>query len=233
MQFDPPLIRGTLLRRYKRFLADVRLEDGSEVVAHCPNPGSMKTCAEPGWEVWISPANNPSRKLKWTLEIVVAEGVKILVNTARPNHIVRAAITEGAVGELVGYGEIRAEVPYGERSRIDLLLSEPGRRLCYVEVKNATMAAQAQMVAFPDSVSKRASKHMAELSKMVSEGHRAVVFFLVSRSDAVAMRPATEIDPAYTQALTEAVSVGVEVLAYKLDYLQDGLQVGHRIPVHL
>ena len=172
MLFDPPLIHGTLLRRYKRFLADVRLDDGTEITAHCPNPGSMKTCAEPGWGVWVSPANNPKRKLKWTLERIDAEGVDIMVNTARPNRIVEEAIAEQRVAELSGYSGMRAEVRYGQNSRIDLLLSHPGRADCYVEVKNVTMAAEPGVVAFPDSVSKRASKHMAELSDMVRQGDR-------------------------------------------------------------
>jgi sugar fermentation stimulation protein A len=233
MLFDPPLIHGTLLRRYKRFLADVRLDDGTEITAHCPNPGSMKTCAEPGWGVWVSPANNPKRKLKWTLERIDAEGVDIMVNTARPNRIVEEAIAEQRVAELSGYSGMRAEVRYGQNSRIDLLLSHPGRADCYVEVKNVTMAAEPGVVAFPDSVSKRASKHMAELSDMVRQGHRAVVLFLVSRSDAEAMRPATEIDPAYTEALNLAVSAGVELLAYKLDFYDTSLSVGARIPIKL
>ena len=233
MLFDPPLIRGTLLRRYKRFLADVRLDDGTEITAHCPNPGSMKTCAEPGWGVWVSPANNPKRKLKWTLERIDAEGVDILVNTARPNRIVEEAIADEHVAELSGYSGMRAEVRYGQNSRIDLLLSHPGRADCYVEVKNVTMAAEPGVVAFPDSVSKRASKHMAELSDMVCEGHRAVVLFLVSRSDAEAMRPATEIDPAYTRALNLAVNAGVELLAYKLSFSDTSLSIGARIPVKL
>jgi sugar fermentation stimulation protein A len=233
MLFDPPLIRGTLLRRYKRFLADVRLDDGTEITAHCPNPGSMKTCAEPGWGAWVSPANNPKRKLKWTLERIDAEGVDILVNTARPNRIVEEAIGEDHVAELSGYSGMRAEVRYGKNSRIDLLLSHPGRADCYVEVKNVTMAAEPGIVAFPDSVSKRASKHMAELSDMVLQGHRAVVLFLVSRSDAEAMRPATEIDPAYTKALTLAVSAGVEILAYKLSFSDTSLSIGARIPIKL
>ena len=233
MNFDPPLVRGTLIKRYKRFLADVLLEDGVEVIAHCANPGSMKTCAEPGWGVWLSPSTNPKRKLKWTLEIVDADGIQIMVNTARPNHIVSEAISNGLVSELLGYSAMRSEVKYGENSRIDLLLSEPGQPDCYVEVKNATMAAEPGVVAFPDSVSKRASKHMHELTAMVQAGHRAVVFFLVSRDGAESMRPASEIDPTYAQALRDAMDAGVEVLAYRLHISPESMRIEHRLPVSL
>ena len=233
MKFDPTLVHGTLIKRYKRFLADVRLDDGREVTAHCPNPGSMRTCAEPGWGVWVSPANNPKRKLKWTLEIIDADGVPILVNTARPNGVVREAITEGTIPELAGYSTLRAEVKYGENSRIDLLLTDPERPSCYVEVKNVTMGAEPAVAAFPDSVSKRAAKHMTELAAQVAEGHRAAVFFLVSRGDALTMRPAEEIDPAYAEALRAAVDAGVEVLAYRAQISAHEVTVGERVQVAL
>lgn len=233
MNFDPPLVHGTLIKRYKRFLADVRLDDGREVTAHCPNPGSMKTCAEPGWGVWLSPSTNPKRKLKWTLEIIDADGVPILVNTARPNHIVREAIESGHIPELADYPSLRAEVKYGENSRIDLLLTDPDRCPCYVEVKNVTMGAEPAVAAFPDSVSKRAAKHMAELSVQVAQGHRAVVFFLVSRGDARAMRPAEEIDPTYAEALRSAAAEGVEVLAYRALIDSSAVTIGERVPVVL
>jgi len=233
MNFDPPLVHGTLIKRYKRFLADVQLADGQEVTAHCPNPGSMRTCAEPGWGARLTPANNPKRKLKWTLEIIDADGVPILVNTALPNKIVVEAITAGHIAELSHYSSLRTEVKYGENSRIDILLSESGQADCYVEVKNVTMAAEPGVAAFPDSVSKRAAKHMRELAEMVNAGHRAVVFFLVSRADADAMRPAHEIDSAYAAALAEAVQSGVEVLAYKLNFDPNAVAVGKPVPVML
>jgi len=233
MKFDTPLVHGTLIQRYKRFLADVRLDDGREVTAHCPNPGSMKTCAEPGWGVWLSPANNPKRKLKWTLEIIDANGVPILVNTARPNGVVREAIDAGSIPELLGYTSLRAEVKYGENSRIDLLLTDPERPNCYVEVKNVTMGAEPKVAAFPDSVSKRAAKHMNELAAQAAEGHRAVVFFLVSRGDAQSMRPADEIDPSYAQSLREAAAAGVEVLAYRANIDPSGVTIGERVQVAL
>lgn len=233
MQFEPPLVHGTLIKRYKRFLADVRLEDGTEVTAHCPNPGSMKTCAEPGWGVRITPANNPKRKLKWTLEIVDADGSQIMVNTARPNHIVQEAIERDGIPELCDYDHIRPEVKYGENSRIDLLLTGNDKADCYVEIKNVTLLAEDGIAAFPDSVSKRASKHMHELTAMVEAGHRAVVFFLVSRTHISAMRPADEFDPAYGIALRAAIAAGVEAVAYRLDFGEGSVSVGPRIPIQL
>lgn len=233
MQFDPPLVYGTLIKRYKRFLADVQLADGSTVVAHCPNPGSMKTCAEPGWGARISPATNPSRKLKWTLEIIDAEGTQILVNTARPNHIVKNAIEADQIVELARYENIRTEVKYGENSRIDLLLEKDGLPSCFVEIKNVTMLAEDRTAAFPDSVSKRAAKHMNELAAMANQGHRAVVFFLVSRTNVDCMRPADHIDPVYGQALRAAIEAGVEALAYQLDFTEDAVTVGKRLPIVL
>jgi len=233
MKFDPPLVSGTLIRRYKRFLADVRLADGTEVVAHCPNPGSMKTCAEPGWGAKLTPANNPKRKLKWTLEIIDADGCPILVNTARPNGIVVEGISAGQIQELEGYSGLRTEVKYGENSRIDILLTDERRPDCYVEVKNVTMAAEPGVAAFPDSVSKRAAKHMRELAEMVKLGHRAVVFFLVSRSGVRSMRPAHELDPDYAIALNDAASAGVEVLAYSVHFEDDGVEIGSRLDVNL
>ena len=233
MQFDPPLVRGTLIKRYKRFLADIQLSDGSVVVAHCPNPGSMKTCAEPGWGACISPATNPSRKLKWTLEVIDASGTQIMVNTARPNRIVKEAIERAQIDELAGYRNIRTEVKYGENSRIDLLLEKEESPSCFVEIKNVTMLAEDRTAAFPDSVSKRAAKHMNELAAMVQKGHRAVVFFLVSRTHVDQMRPADEIDAAYGESLRAAIDMGVEALAYQLDFTDEAVTVGKRLPILL
>ena len=233
MQFDPPLVHGTLIKRYKRFLADIQLSDGSTVVAHCPNPGSMKTCAEPGWGARISPATNPSRKLKWTLEVIDASGTQIMVNTARPNRIVKEAIERDQIAELKGYQNIRTEVKYGENSRIDLLLENDESSSCFVEIKNVTMLAEGRTAAFPDSVSKRAAKHMNELATMAQEGHRAVVFFLVSRTNVDQIRPADEIDAAYGKALRAAIDMGVEALAYQLDFTRDAVTVGKRLPILL
>jgi sugar fermentation stimulation protein A len=237
MQFDPPLIGGTLIRRYKRFLADVRLDDGREIIAHCPNPGSMRTCAEPGWPVLVSPATNPGRKLKWTWELVRAgeQGPLVLVNTSRPNAVVAEAIARGEVAELSGYGSLRQEVKYGTGSRVDILLDDAadGGPRCFVEVKNVTLADGPGRVAFPDSVTKRGAKHMAELAREVEAGNRAVVFFLVSREDATQMVPADAIDPVYGRALRDAAAAGVAVLAYRCEMSQTTLGLGPRVPVLL
>ncbi|MED5371792.1 MAG: DNA/RNA nuclease SfsA [Myxococcota bacterium] len=212
----PELHRGTLIRRYKRFLADVRLDDGREVTAHCPNPGRMTSCQEPGWEVWLSHHPDPKRKLKWSWELSRdPAGTLILVNTQRPNAVLAQALRAGQVPKLAHYQQLQTEVRYGqERSRIDVLLSEPG--LCYVELKSVTLLTEPGQAAFPDAVSARGAKHLRELSQMVAEGHRALLFFLVSRGDAQRVRPAREIDPKYGQALDEALSSGVEILAHRL-----------------
>jgi len=231
MDFDPPLVRGTLIRRYKRFLADVELDDGKLITAHCPNPGSMKTCAEPGWTAWVTPANNPKRKLQWTLEILESDNCPILVNTGRPNRIVEEAIESGAILELAGYPTLRREIAYGDGSRIDLLCSAPNRPDCYVEIKNVTYLVAEGLAAFPDGVSKRATKHMEELTRMVEAGHRAAVFFLVSRTDAKAMTPADAIDPSYGAAFRDAVDRGVNAIAYRLEFDSNRVFTGPRIPI--
>ena len=231
MKFTPPLQRGLLIKRYKRFLADVRLESGEEIVAHCPNPGSMKTCAEPGWIAWVSPATNPKRKLKWTLELIQSPEAFILVNTSRPNAIVEEAIASGRIAELSNTATRRREVRYGVNSRIDLLLEEEGHSDCYVEVKNVTLLDGPKTAAFPDSVTKRGTKHLEELAAMVSEGHRAVLFFLVSRSDVKSMRPAEHIDPIYAKTLRWAQKQGVEVLAYRADLSSEEVTIDRAINV--
>lgn len=233
MIFSPPLQRGELLQRYKRFLADVRLESGDEIVAHCPNPGSMKTCAEPGWTAWVSPANNPKRKLQWTLEVIESPEALILVNTARPNAIVEEGIRKGAVAEISSHGNLRREVRYGTNSRIDILLEEEGKPDCYIEVKNVTLLHAEDTAAFPDSVTKRGTKHLQELVSMVESGHRAVLFFLVSRTDVNRMVPAAHIDPTYAETLRWAAEQGVEVLAYRAALSSSEITVGPRIPVDL
>jgi sugar fermentation stimulation protein A len=238
MKFESTLVRGTFERRYKRFFADVRLESGEVVTAHCPNTGSMRSCIAPGWPVLISPANNPKRKLQWTLEVSCAPTSAILVNTARPNRVVEAAILSGDVPELTGYGRLRREVKYGQASRIDLLLEDPpegrpaGQR-CLIEVKNLTLRTEDGLGAFPDAVTTRGKKHLEELTICVGQGDRAVQFFLVPRVDVDAVRPADEIDPAYGSALRRAAAAGVEILAYQAEVTAEGVQLGTRLPVRL
>lgn len=215
MIIDPPLQEGVLLKRYKRFLADVALPDGQVITVHCPNTGSMKNCVVPNTPCWYSLSDNPKRKLPGTLEIVTtSEGHLAGVNTSRPNHLVREAIEGSRIKALSGYNNIRSEVRYGEEnSRIDLLL-ESTSGLCYVEVKNVTLEAGNGLILFPDAVTTRGTKHLRELMAMVSQGHRAVLFFCVQHSSAKTAGPADAIDPVYGATLREALAAGVEVLAY-------------------
>ena len=232
MRFDPPLVQGTLLRRYKRFLADIELSDGRTVVAHCPNSGSMLDVAVPGRPVAVTPHDDPKRKLQWTWELIRLGRAWVGVNTGRPNHLVEEAIRAGKVPELTGYGSLKREQKYGANSRIDILLQDAGRPDCYVEVKNVTLARGGE-AAFPDSVTARGAKHMRELAEVVTAGHRAVVFFWVYRSDCTVVRPADWIDPDYGAALRAAVAAGVEVLAYDARVGLKQVSVRGPVPVEL
>ncbi len=229
MRFDRPLIEGVLLRRYKRFLADVRLIDGRVVTAHTPNTGSMLGCAEPGLRVWLRDTGNPRRKYPYSWELVESRsGVLVGINTALANRLVREAIEDGTVEALQGYARIRAEQRYGtEGSRIDLLLEDgPGGR-CYVEVKNVTLVADG-VALFPDAVSLRATRHLRELARM-AEGARAVVFFCVQRNDARALRPAAHIDPEYARTLCTVTRQGVEALVYGARVSTQGIVLRERL----
>lgn len=216
MKYPDPLIRGTLVKRYKRFLTDVELDDGSVVVAHCANSGSMESVKEPGSEVWISPARNPDRKLKFTWELIRVGETLVGINTSLPNMIVSEAIENDLVPELAGYDSLRREVKYGKNSRIDIFLESEGKPNCYVEVKNTTMRRDLDggPVEFPDAVTARGTKHLVELSDMVAEGHRAVMFYLVQREDSDEFTVAGDIDPTYAEALQKAIKAGVEVVCY-------------------
>jgi sugar fermentation stimulation protein A len=234
MQFAVPLVEGLLVQRYQRFLADVSLTDGRVVTAHCPNTGSMLGCKTPGSRVWLSPADNPARKLQWTWELVeVAPGVTVGVHTGRSNGLVREAIEAGRVPELAGYTRIRPEVKYGEGSRIDLLLQAEGRPDCYVEVKNVTAAVEGRIGYFPDAVTTRGAKHLREMSAMVAAGHRAVLVFCVQRTDVDGVRPADHIDPDYGQAFRHALAAGVEVLALGARLDPHGIELVRRLVVEV
>lgn len=219
MRFAAPLTEGRLVRRYKRFLADVELADGRIITAHCANPGSMLGLADPGIRVWLSAADDPRRKLAWSLELVEVDagaGPAIVgINTGHPNRLVADAVGSGLVPELAGYDELRREVKYGRNSRIDLLLTRRAHPDCYVEVKNVHLMRTAGLAEFPDSVTARGAKHLDELANMVGGGARAVMFFLVQRGDAERLAIARDIDPGYAAALTRARSAGVEVIAYR------------------
>ncbi len=213
MDCPEPLIPGTLIRRYKRFLADVRLEDGRMVTAHCPNPGSLAGCLGEGRAVLLSVSTNPRRKLPYTWELVRGEAGWIGINTHRANALAEEGIRCGTVRELAGPGPILREVRY-RRSRVDLVLGPPPR-LTYVEVKNVTLVDSGGFAAFPDAPTARGRKHLSELTAVRCLGHRAVMLFVVQRPDGTAFRPADPIDPAYGAALRAAAEAGVEVLAYR------------------
>jgi sugar fermentation stimulation protein A len=232
MKFPDPLIRGTLERRYKRFLADVRLENGDTVVAHCANSGSLLTAKEPGSEVWISPARNPDRKLKYTWEMIRVGRSLVGINTAHPNGLVEGAIKSGKIVELAGADNLRREVKYGKNSRIDILLETAGK-LTYVEVKNVTFSRQKGLAEFPDSVTARGAKHLVELSDMVAEGHRAVMVYLVQRQDCKSLSVAGDIDPVYAEALIKAKASGVEVLCYSCKLTRHQITVDKALPINI
>ncbi|MBA3010555.1 MAG: DNA/RNA nuclease SfsA [Proteobacteria bacterium] len=207
----PQLIQGRLVRRYKRFLADVELTDKKTIIAHCPNSGSMKGCAEPGAPVWISQSNNPKRKLGYTWELIQTKDSMIGVNTQVPNRLVKAAIENGQVAELNAYTQVRSEVKTSEHTRLDLLLENGSGKSCYVEIKNCTLVEKG-VAMFPDAVTVRGQKHLDELVRLKRQGHRAVIFYLIQRMDATLFTPAVMIDPLYAQKLKGAVANGVEIV---------------------
>ncbi|MEJ2587237.1 MAG: DNA/RNA nuclease SfsA [Deltaproteobacteria bacterium] len=223
----PPLLEGTLVRRYKRFMADVRLKNGHVITAHCPNSGSMRGCSEPGRPVRISRQNSPKRRLKYTWEMIHMGTSWVGVNTLVPTRLIHASIETGKVGPLSGYPIIRREVPYGENSRVDLLL-ENGKDKCFVEVKNCTLV-EDTIAFFPDAVTARGLKHLVELQNEVAHGHRSVMFYLVQRMDAKGFGPADRIDPAYGQELRRAVRNGVELLAYDVDIDIEGIRLNRKL----
>ena len=216
MLFNESFVPATLVRRYKRFLADVIMEDGSEITVHTPNTGSMQGCAEPGMRVWLRNTQNPKRKYLWSWEMSeTADGVLIGVDTSLSNRLVVEGIENGTIRQLKGYSNIQREVKYGkQQSRIDILLSRDNQQ-CYVEVKNVTAKFGESTAIFPDAVTARGVKHLEELMEMVNEGNRAVIFFCIQRSDVDSFRSADEIDPKYGQLLRQAYEHGVEVMAYR------------------
>jgi sugar fermentation stimulation protein A len=233
MHFPDPLIPGRLLRRYKRFLSDIQLDDGREVVAHCANPGSMLGLAEPGARVWCSPARNPARKLQFSWELVESDGALVGIHTGRANALVGEALDQGRIAELAAYDSRRPEVRYGQGSRVDFLLENPAGALppCYLEVKSVTLKRGGTLAEFPDAVTARGARHLAELSAMAAGGARAVLLFLVQRNDCSAVAPARDIDPAYAEALQGALNQGVEVLCYACQVSPAGISVRTSLPL--
>jgi sugar fermentation stimulation protein A len=231
MRFKSPLLPCTLLRRYKRFLADVRFETGEETVVHCPNPGSMRGCATPGWRALVSDSGNPARKLRYTLEMVNDGRVWIGVNPAFANAIAAEGIGAGIVPELAGYPGLRREAAWGEGTRFDFLLSGSAGE-CYVEVKSVTLVTDDGCSAFPDAVTARGARHIRELLAVRAAGHRAALLFVVQRPDGPkGFRAAAEIDPVYAEALRQAHAAGLEVYAQLADVGPEGIKLtSHRLP---
>ncbi len=232
MKFTTNLTEGRLIKRYKRFLADIELTDGRFVTVHVPNTGSMKGCCESGSRVWLSRSGNPKRKYPLTWEMVeTGSGVLVGINTGLSNFLVKEGIERETISELQGYSKIRTEVRYGnENSRIDLLLENDQQQRCYVEVKNVTLA-ECGVAYFPDAVTTRGSKHLRELTEMVRAGHRAVIFFCIQREDVDSLQSADDIDPVYGETLRSALSVGVEAYAYAATLNTGEIVLSRSVPV--
>lgn len=232
MNFEQTLIPARLIRRYKRFLADVTLEDGREVTAHCANPGSMMGLQEPGSRIWLEPNDDPKRKLDYSWKLVELDGGHMAgIDTALPNRVVGEALQNGRIPELSDYPLLRSEVRYGNASRIDFLLTAAGRPDAYVEVKNVTLSRQSGLAEFPDSVTKRGTKHLHDLAVMASQGYRAVMFYLVQRSDCGRFSLAEDIDPDYAAAWLAAKLAGVETLCYEASLSTTAATLGAPIEV--
>ena len=239
MNFPDPLIRGRLIKRYKRFLSDIEIigPNGKprEITAHCPNPGAMTGLADPESEVWISPARNPNRKLKFTWELIRVGTEMVGINTSHPNGIAAEAVAAGQIGELGGYQSLRREVKYGENSSIDLLLETEGRPPCYVEIKNVHLKRDAALTGglaeFPDSVTARGAKHLRELGHAVEDGSRAVMLYIVQRNDCDRFRLAEDIDPKYVDAFREARRLGVEAICYACEVSPESIHIVRPLPI--
>ena len=230
MRWSEPLIPARLVRRYKRFLADVVLENGEETTVHCPNPGSMLGLDRPGSSVWLSRSPNPKRKLPLTFEIVEVEGGLVGINTMHPNRLVEEAIKADVIAELEGYDRMRREVAYDVGSKIDFLLESEGRPPCYVEVKNVHLKRDRE-AEFPDCVTKRGAKHLAALERQVASGARAVTAYVVQRTDCRAFSLADDIDPTYAAAFAKARDGGVEMLCYRCDISLDEIKLASALPI--
>lgn len=236
MRFQTDLVPARLIRRYKRFLADARLEDGREITAHCANPGSMMGLADEGMKIWLEPNDDPKKKLKFGWRLVDHENGHFTgVDTSVPNRALKAALETREIDGLEAYDVLRPEVKYGENSRIDFLLQGANIPDTYVEVKSVTLSRQAGLAEFPDSVTKRGAKHLAELANMKAMGHRAVMLYLVQRTDCTEMALAGDIDPTYAQAFADAREVGVEVICLGTKITPEGVWVNNPLtfrPAH-
>lgn len=228
----PKLISGTLIKRYKRFMADVRLKNGDMVTAHCPNTGSMQECCESGRPVYLSHHDRPNRKLKYTWELIEMPTSLVGVNTSVPNQLVFQSVEAGIIEDLKGYDDIVKEIKTGSNSRLDLLLTRNNNERCFVEIKNCTLVKDG-VAFFPDAVTQRGRKHLVELQKLVASGNRCVMFYLIQRMDANAFKPAHHIDPAYGLELKRAVNKGVELLAYDVYIDLEMISLNRKIPIHI
>jgi sugar fermentation stimulation protein A len=235
MHFPAPLIPATLVRRYKRFLADVVLASGEELTAHVANPGAMIGLAAPGSKVWLSKSDNPKRKLAHSWELVAVDfgtGAELVgINTAHPNALVAEALAADLIPELKGYTSVRREVTYGKNSRVDFLLEAPARPPCYVEIKNVHLMRHPGLAEFPDSVTARGAKHLDELAAMVAAGHRAVMLYVIQIGSAARFALARDIDPAYGKAFDRARTAGVEAFAYRCTLTADAIAVSGAVPI--
>ncbi len=235
MKFPVPLKRGRLVRRYKRFLADVFLDDGTAVTVNCPNTGSMLGLTDPGSVIWLSESDKASRRYRYTWEMVEAdlgEGPTLVgINTGHPNRLVAEAIAAGSIEELTGFASLRREVRYGEASRIDILLEDAKRGSAYVEIKNVHLSRRHGLAEFPDCVTERGAKHLRELTGMVRDGHRAAMVYLIQRGDADRFDLAADLDPGYAAAFAAATAGGVEALAYRCRLEPEGIEIERRVPI--
>jgi len=229
MLLPQPLVHGRLVSRYKRFFADLVLDDGREITAHCPNPGAMLGVREPGQGAWVSWSNDPKRKLPWTLQLVEQDGTLVGINTLLPNRLVAEALAADAIPELSGYATIRPEVKYAEASRVDFLLTHPDRPPCWLEVKNCHLSRTPGLAEFPDCKAERSTRHLTDLAAQVREGHRAVALFVVQREDCETFQACAELDPAFARGLDAAAAAGVEVLVYACGVSPEAVRIERRI----
>jgi sugar fermentation stimulation protein A len=228
----PELIPGILVKRYKRFMADVKLADGEVVTAHCPNSGSMRECCEPGRRVHLSFHDHPKRKLKYTWELIEMPTSIVGINTLIPNRLVAESIEAGLISDLNGYDNITREVKTSDNTRLDILLSNEDGNRCYVEIKNCTLVKEG-VACFPDAVTSRGLKHLVELSSLVSKGFRCVIFYVIQRMDAKTFQPADHIDPAYGKQLRQVLKHGVEILVYDTRIDLKTISLNRKIPYKL
>lgn len=231
MLFSSPLVEARLIRRYKRFLADVEFADGETTTVHCANPGSMIGLADPGIRIFLSKSQSKTRKLPWSWELAEIGGALVGINTAHPNRLVSEAIEQRLIPELADYQRMKREVRYGKNSRIDILLSDDRRGDAYVEIKNVHLSREKGLAEFPDSVTARGAKHLDELSDMAAAGHRAVMVYLVQRDDTGRFALAGDIDPYYAASFARARDAGVEAIAYDCRLTVEEIKVNRRIPM--